>query len=61
MVSLVDTDHALVCHRASTAIGAAESGLLATVGVKEVLVHPAPRIAVLSTGGTLPPIHIIRL
>ncbi len=35
-------------------IGAAESGLLATVGVKEVLVHPAPRIAVLSTGGTTP-------
>lgn len=37
----------------STMIGAAESGLLATVGVKEVLVHPAPRIAVLSTGDEL--------
>jgi len=32
---------------------AAESGLLATVGVSEVLVHRPPRIAVLSTGDEL--------
>jgi len=42
---------------AGTRVGAAESGLLAAVGVKEVLVHPGPRVAVLSTGDELVEVH----
>jgi gephyrin len=38
---------------AGAVIGAAESGLLATVGVSEVPVHALPRIAILSTGDEL--------
>ena len=34
-------------------LGAAELGLLASCGVAEVAVHPAPRVAVLSTGDEL--------
>jgi len=34
-------------------IGPAEIGLLATVGVKEVVVYRPPKIAVLSTGDEL--------
>ncbi len=36
--------------RAGTVLGPAEVGLLATIGHCEVLVHPRPRVAVLSTG-----------
>jgi gephyrin len=35
---------------AGTAIGPAEVGLLASLGLAEPLVHPRPRVAVLSTG-----------
>lgn len=38
---------------AGVRLGAAEIGLLATVGLKSVHVHPAPRVAVLSTGDEL--------
>ncbi len=34
-------------------LGAAEIGLLATIGAAEVSVHPAPRVAILSTGDEL--------
>jgi len=34
-------------------LGAAEIGLLATIGVAEVSVYPAPRVAILSTGDEL--------
>ena len=36
-----------------TRLGAAEIGLLATVGAVTVRVHPAPRVAILSTGDEL--------
>lgn len=36
-----------------TLLGAAEIGLLATVGAREVSVHPRPRVAILSTGDEL--------
>ncbi|ORX05732.1 molybdopterin molybdenumtransferase [Mycolicibacillus trivialis] len=42
-----------VAVRAGTIIGAAQVGLLAAVGRERVLVHPRPRIAVLSVGGEL--------
>lgn len=38
---------------AGARLGPAEIGLLATVGVAEVTVHPAPRVAILSTGDEL--------
>jgi gephyrin len=38
---------------AGTRLGAAEIGLLATVGITQVRVHPLPRVAVLSTGDEL--------
>lgn len=38
---------------AGVRLGAAEIGLLATAGLKSVRVHPAPRVAVLSTGDEL--------
>lgn len=38
---------------AGTAIGPAETGLLASLGQADVLVHPRPRVAVLSTGDEL--------
>ncbi len=38
---------------AGTRLGAAEIGLLATVGAATVRVHPAPRVAILSTGDEL--------
>jgi gephyrin len=38
---------------AGTRLGAAEIGLLATVGIAQVRVHPRPRVAVLSTGDEL--------
>lgn len=42
-----------VAVRAGTVIGAAQVGLLAAVGRERVLVHPRPRLAVLSVGGEL--------
>lgn len=39
--------------RAGTIIGAAQVGLLAAVGQSKVLVHPRPRVAVISVGGEL--------
>lgn len=38
---------------AGTRLGAAEIGLLATAGLTEVSIYPAPRVAVLSTGDEL--------
>jgi gephyrin len=38
---------------AGTRLGPAEIGLLATVGAAQVEVHPAPRVAILSTGDEL--------
>ena len=38
---------------AGTLLGAAELGLLATIGVAQVNVHPAPRVAILSSGDEL--------
>lgn len=38
---------------AGTLIGPAEMGLLASLGIAEPLVHPLPRVAVLSTGDEL--------
>jgi len=38
---------------AGTRLGAAEIGLLATVGITQVSVYPRPRVAVLSTGDEL--------
>lgn len=38
---------------AGTPIGPAESGLLASLGQAEVLVHPRPRVALISTGDEL--------
>lgn len=42
-----------VAVRAGTIIGAAQVGLLAAVGRERVLVHPRPRLAVMSVGGEL--------
>jgi molybdopterin molybdotransferase len=42
-----------VAVRAGTVIGAAQVGLLAAVGRERVLVHPRPRVSVLSVGGEL--------
>jgi molybdopterin molybdotransferase len=42
-----------VAVRAGTIIGAAQVGLLAAVGRERVLVHPRPRMSVLSVGGEL--------
>ena len=42
-----------VAVRAGTIIGAAQVGLLAAVGRERVLVHPRPRLSVLSIGGEL--------
>ena len=39
--------------RAGTIIGAAQVGLLAAVGRERVLVHPRPRLSVMSVGGEL--------
>ncbi|BDB59287.1 MAG: gephyrin-like molybdotransferase Glp [Rhodococcus sp. (in: high G+C Gram-positive bacteria)] len=39
--------------RAGTIIGAAQVGLLAAVGRDKVLVHPRPRLSVISVGGEL--------
>ncbi|WP_304107077.1 gephyrin-like molybdotransferase Glp [Mycolicibacterium bacteremicum] len=42
-----------VAVRAGTIIGAAQVGLLAAVGRDKVMVHPRPRMSVLSVGGEL--------
>ncbi|MCH9720521.1 MAG: molybdopterin molybdotransferase MoeA [Actinomycetia bacterium] len=42
-----------VAVRAGVMIGAAQVGLMAAVGRERVLVHPRPRVAVLSVGGEL--------
>lgn len=42
-----------VAVRAGTVVGAAQVGLLAAVGRDRVLVHPRPRLSVLSVGGEL--------
>lgn len=42
-----------VAVRAGTIIGAAQVGLLAAVGRERVLVHPRPRVSVMSVGGEL--------
>lgn len=42
-----------VAVRAGTVIGAAQVGLLAAVGRERVLVHPRPRLSVVSVGGEL--------
>jgi molybdopterin molybdotransferase len=42
-----------VAVRAGTIIGAAQVGLLAAVGQDKVLVHPRPRLSVISVGGEL--------
>ncbi|GGK49251.1 molybdotransferase-like divisome protein Glp [Nocardia camponoti] len=42
-----------VAVRAGTIIGAAQVGLLAAVGQDKVLVHPRPRISIISIGGEL--------
>jgi molybdopterin molybdotransferase len=42
-----------VAVRAGTVIGAAQVGLLAAVGRERVLVHPRPRVTVMSVGGEL--------
>ncbi|MFZ2526796.1 MAG: gephyrin-like molybdotransferase Glp [Rhodococcus sp. (in: high G+C Gram-positive bacteria)] len=42
-----------VAVRAGTIIGAAQVGLLAAVGRDKVLVHPRPRLSVISAGGEL--------
>ncbi len=47
----LDVIVSLKCYRAGSKIGSAEAGLLATVGASHVVVHPTPRVAVLSTGG----------
>jgi molybdopterin molybdotransferase len=39
--------------RAGTTVGAAQVGLLAAVGRERVLVHPRPRLSVMSVGGEL--------
>jgi molybdopterin molybdotransferase len=42
-----------VAVRAGTIVGAAQVGLLAAVGRERVLVHPRPRLSVMSVGGEL--------
>ena len=42
-----------VAVRSGTIIGAAQVGLLAAVGRERVLVHPRPRLSVMSVGGEL--------
>lgn len=42
-----------VAVRSGTVIGAAQVGLLAAVGADKVLVHPRPRMSVISVGGEL--------
>ncbi len=42
-----------VAVRSGTVIGAAQVGLLAAVGRNKVLVHPRPRVSVISVGGEL--------
>ncbi|OHV06318.1 gephyrin-like molybdotransferase Glp [Mycobacterium talmoniae] len=42
-----------VAVRSGTVIGAAQVGLLAAVGRERVLVHPRPRLSVMSVGGEL--------
>ncbi|MGZ4517533.1 MAG: molybdotransferase-like divisome protein Glp [Mycobacteriaceae bacterium] len=42
-----------VAVRSGTVIGAAQVGLLAAVGKNKVLVHPRPRLSVISVGGEL--------
>ncbi|EOM77622.1 molybdopterin molybdenumtransferase MoeA [Rhodococcus rhodnii] len=42
-----------VAVRAGTIIGAAQVGLLAAVGRDKVLVHPRPRLSIISVGGEL--------
>lgn len=42
-----------VAVRAGTVVGAAQVGLLAAVGRERVLVHPRPRLSVMSVGGEL--------
>jgi molybdopterin molybdotransferase len=42
-----------VAVRAGTTVGAAQVGLLAAVGRERVLVHPRPRLSVISVGGEL--------
>ncbi|KAF6166599.1 hypothetical protein GIB67_005461 [Kingdonia uniflora] len=48
-----DIEKDTVVLKAGEQVGPAEIGLLATVGVMEVKVHPSPTIAVLSTGDEL--------
>lgn len=43
--------------RAGTIIGPAQVGLLAAVGREKVLVHPRPRLSVMSVGGELVDLH----
>ncbi len=42
-----------VAVRSGTVIGAAQVGLLAAVGASKVLVHPRPRMSIISVGGEL--------
>lgn len=48
-----DVEPGDVAVRAGTIIGAAQVGLLAAVGRDKVMVHPRPRMTVLSVGGEL--------
>lgn len=48
-----DVGAGAVVLRAGRHLGPAELGLLATVGKAQVLVHPAPRVVVISTGDEL--------
>jgi molybdopterin molybdotransferase len=43
---------------AGTPLGAAAIGLLANVGLAEVLVYPRPRVAVIATGDELVPVNV---
>lgn len=49
----VDLARGQIVLAAGTAIGPAETGLLASLGRAGVLVHPRPRVAILSTGDEL--------
>jgi len=48
-----DVERDAIVLRARTLLGAAHLGLLSSVGVTEVEVHPRPRVGVLSTGDEL--------
>lgn len=48
-----DVQPGAVAVRAGTIVGAAQVGLLAAAGRERVLVHPRPRLAVMSVGGEL--------